>query len=306
MSRFIQGELEFFHRCPYVPASVGTLKQSFDEWLAKGMYRPEWTFVAMSGDEVVGRIAFWGPPDSEHPFHLDYFDFDTVETGAALLRHAYGTVVTGDYRAPVGPRPTYELFLRDGWDQAPGAEDELRVRREAAEKGGLTFLRERLNLKWLPEYGLPERSTRLTFTPADDDELLLELLSRIVVGSLDVSDQQELLTKPPRLVAGQTLEEVASMPGGRSRWRLGHHEGEPVGVVMGTRNPGSATIGYIGVDPAHRGNGYAFDLLAEAMHLFAEEGEPQIGDATDLGNTPMAAVFDRAGYRVTGRIMVFI
>jgi hypothetical protein len=55
--------------------------------------------------------------------------------------------------------------------------------------------------------------------------------------------------------------------------------------------------------PEHRGHRYSDDLLAEITHVLAEliqRGEAK-GDRiradTDLTNKPMAAAFERAGYR---------
>ena len=60
-------------------------------------------------------------------------------------------------------------------------------------------------------------------------------------------------------------------------------------------------IAYIGVVPAHRGHGYIDDLLAEGTRLLVEQGVPRIRAATDVGNTPMAAAFARAGYVIFER-----
>ncbi|MFD1940288.1 GNAT family N-acetyltransferase [Nonomuraea mangrovi] len=307
--RALADEREFplFDRITTLPTSgVGERSRTFADLAADGDYRPAWVWIALRGDEIVGRASFWGPPDAEHPWALDFFDFDTVETGAALLEAAYAALVTPGYHSPIGRRPEYNLFLPADWRERPDAKADADARIKAAETAGLDFHVERLNLRWEREYGLPPRSTRLTFSPVTDDQILLGLLAEIVTGSLDAWDRRELHTRTPRDVAAETVAMVADMPGGRHRWRLGHDaSGELVGVVMPTRNPRSATIGYIGVDRRHRGHGYAYDLLAEAMHIFAEEGEPSISDSTDVGNAPMAAVFDRIGYRVVGRRMLF-
>lgn len=287
-----------------LPANgVGVRMRTFKDLAADGDYRPEWVWIAQRGDEVAARASFWGRPESEHPMSLDYFDFDTVENGVALLNAAYAALVGPGYTHPMGyGRPEYNLFLPAEWKGLPEAD----ARIEAALKAGLEFSVERLNLRWEPEYGLPPRSTRLTFTEVTDDAVLAGLLEQILDGSLDAWDQSELRTKDLRTVAALTIEQVAGMPGGRDRWRLAYDAGgELVGMVMPTHNGSSATIGYIGVGRAHRGHGYAYDLLAEAMHIFADEGQPFITDNTDVGNFPMAAIFDRIGYKVTGKRMIF-
>ncbi|MGW4472429.1 GNAT family N-acetyltransferase [Nonomuraea sp. NPDC004354] len=307
--RALTDEREFplFDRVTRLPDSgVGRRSRTFAELAADGEYRPAWVWIAQRGDEVVARAAFWGPADAEHPWALDFFDFDTVETGAALLRAAYAALVPPGYHSPLGRRPEYHLFLPADWRERPDARADADARAKAAELAGLDFHVERLNLTWKREDGLPSRPARLTFSPVTDDEVLLDLLANVLIGSLDAWDSRELLTRTPREVAAETMTLLADMPGGRGRWRLAHDaSGALVGMVMPTRNAKSATVGYIGVDHRHRGNGYAFDLLAEAMHLFAEEGETEINDNTDAGNAPMAAVFERAGYRVSGRRMLF-
>jgi ribosomal protein S18 acetylase RimI-like enzyme len=302
------GESDLFHRYGALPASgVGARALSFE----KLDYRPEWVWVALRGDEVVARAGFWGPPGSRHPFSLDWFDPgsgpDRIEVGAELLRAAYAALVTPGYTAPSGARPDYHLFLPSDWRESPDAFADASDRIAAAEKAGLRQSVERLNLRWIPEYGLPPRSTRLTFTPVLDEETMVDLLARIAEGSLDHWDQRNLAEKGARETALETVAEVAAMPGGRDRWRLARDaSGALVGIVMPTRNSRTATIGYVGVDPAHRGHGYADDLATEALHIFIAEGEPEVNDNTDVGNAPMAASFARIGYRITGRRLILV
>jgi RimJ/RimL family protein N-acetyltransferase len=52
----------------------------------------------------------------------------------------------------------------------------------------------------------------------------------------------------------------------------------------------------LAVPPARRGNGYVDDVLAEGTRVLAAKGVPRIRASTDLGNTPMANAFRRAGY----------
>ncbi|MEV7908215.1 GNAT family N-acetyltransferase, partial [Streptomyces anulatus] len=135
----------------------------------------------------------------------------------------------------------------------------------------------------------------------------LDLLARITEGSLDAWDRRTRAEKGAREAAKGTLTGLAGLAGGRARWRLARDaSGDLVGIVMPTRNDSSATVGYVGVDPAHRGHGYADDLVTEALHIFTAEGEPQVNDNTDVGNAPMAASFARLGYRVTGRRLILI
>jgi hypothetical protein len=51
------------------------------------------------------------------------------------------------------------------------------------------------------------------------------------------------------------------------------------------------------VVPELRGHGYVDDLLTEISHLLAAAGARWIQADTDLANRPMAAAFERSGYR---------
>ncbi|MEV7005826.1 GNAT family N-acetyltransferase [Streptosporangium sp. NPDC051022] len=301
-------EFELFHRYGPLPASgVGARHLPFDEL----DYRPGWVWVALRGDDVVARAGFWGPRGSERPMSLDWFDPglgpDRIEVGAALLRAAYAALSAPGHATRAGERPDYHLFLPADWRERPDAFADATDRIRAAEEAGLHRSVERLNLRWTPEYGLPPRQGRLTFTRAVDDESVIDLLARITEGSLDAWDRRLLAEKGARETARETLSVIAGMAGGRDRWRLARDaSGEPVGIVMPTRNDEFATIGYVGVVPAHRGHGYADDLVTEALHIFTAEGELEVRDNTDVGNTPMEASFARIGYRVTGRRMILI
>lgn len=48
--------------------------------------------------------------------------------------------------------------------------------------------------------------------------------------------------------------------------------------------------------PAHRGNGYIDEILAEGARILSAQDVPRIRAATDLGNTPMVNAFQCVGY----------
>ena len=274
-------ELDLFNRYPTPPTSgVGARGRSFDEFVAAGDYRPEWTWVALRGGEVVARAAFWAPPGFAHPFSLDWFDPgagpDRVEVGAALLRAAYSRVATADYVAPPHPeggRPDYHLFLPADWRERPDARADALDRISAAEQAGLGWSSERLNLRWTPADGLPARSTRLRFGPATDDDLVTEVLARIFRDTLDVDVRADVDRHGVRRAAELTLAEVSGMPGGRGWWRLAYHATASWSVSCSRpATPARRRSATSGV-PEHRGHRYADDLVAEALHRFTEAGE---------------------------------
>lgn len=293
---------------------VGRRSATYDHELARGHYRPEWTWIAEEPDgRVVARAAFFAPPDAAHPWTLDALDHVAspagIGVGTALLHAAYGALVGDDWHVdhdPHATRPDYHLFLPADWREDPADCAEADARGDAAVAFGLVRSHERVNLRWTPDDGLPPRTTRLTFDPADDDTEVLAVLTACAEGSLDHEDQQAIAQGGPAQAARDTLDAIASFPGGRDRWRIARAaDGTVVGIVMGTRNPNAATIGYLGVVPTQRGRGYAADLVAEALHVFAEHDDGVVTDATDAPNTPMQAALVTNGYQVTGRRIVF-
>ncbi|MFD9591759.1 hypothetical protein ACFWA9_03245 [Kitasatospora sp. NPDC059973] len=65
--------------------------------------------------------------------------------------------------------------------------------------------------------------------------------------------------------------------------------------------------GYPGVLPAHRGHGYATDILAEITRLVATDTTPapaHIRADTDLTNTPMSTALTRLHYHNTTRRLI--
>ncbi len=80
---------------------------------------------------------------------------------------------------------------------------------------------------------------------------------------------------------------------------------EFVGVIVPARNYTNPTIGYVGVVPEQRGQGYINDLLAEmAWRLSSLAPGEEVGADTDFSNFPMARAFTRAGFQTTAEHLV--
>ena len=284
--------------------------RSFLAVAGEGHYRPEWTWVAERADgRVVARAAWWGAPDAERPLALDWFDLapgpseERVAVGTALLRAAHDHV-----RADGGGLVEYHQFLPADWHDRADVRTEAEARFAAAAAAGLRFFVERLRLEWrrAGPGGVPSGSGRLRFVPApaSDDEMLA-LFARVGEGTLDAYTRRDLERDGPEAAARELLDGMLWMPAPRDWWRLATlPSGEPVGMVLPSRNYQSAVIGFVGVLPEHRGRGYAADLLAEGTAVLAAQGEDRIVADTDTGNVPMHAAFERAGYEVTARRVV--
>ncbi|WP_418959705.1 GNAT family N-acetyltransferase [Streptomyces tritici] len=280
--------------------------------LESGRRRPEWMWVALRGERLVGRIAWWTKARGEDPMFLDFFDVDPSlpeqearDVGLRLLETATAAVV------PAGAaRPEYGRFLPPDWREDAEVRGYLETLFAVLEKSGARQLVERLRLEWRPGTPVPEPSGRLVFRPVRDREDLVALMTPVMEGTLDAHGQAELASG---LTARQAAEqhydgEFAHYTTPREWWRIAElpGTGEPVGFVIPARNNYHPIIAYIGVLPAHRGKGYIDEVLREGTAVLAAQDVPRIRAATDVGNVPMARAFARAGYTAFERAVDFV
>jgi RimJ/RimL family protein N-acetyltransferase len=284
--------------------SVNTVTpERYHAYVAEGYYKHEWNWVLEEDGKIEALAIWWGVPGETHPYSVDglYFvgDGDPVPAWTALIRH-----VVDARPADVEP-PEYHIFLDSDWENDPVVVAAMEPRAAAAAAAGLTAITDRLRYEWKSSYGLPPRSARLRFEPADD-EAFVDVFMRVSKGSLDAATAREVARAGAEGAAREELAVYKAMPGDRSWWRLAYDgDGELVGFAMPSANAGGPVVGYLGVVPEHRGHGYSDDLLAEITHLLAETGAEQIRADTDFGNVPMAKSFERLGYRVFAVRRVF-
>jgi hypothetical protein len=252
-----------------------------------GEYRPDWTWVALRDGVVVARAALWAGPTDTEPLVLDWFDLAPGEHAAAvaLLRAM--------------PRHEYELVLPPGWREEAPVREAAEARIAAAREAGYRPLVERFRYLWTTGHGVPADPGRLRFVPEPDDDAVLEVLRQVQHGTLDAHARRALERGGVEQAAREDLEHLRWLRSPRSWWRVGR---TPGGDVVGLHVPGLIPAGpaaaFVGVVPGQRGHGYAYDLLVDCTRLLVAEGARTIAASTDLGNTPMAATFARAGYPV--------
>ncbi|WP_460763487.1 GNAT family N-acetyltransferase [Nocardiopsis oceani] len=294
-----RAELGLFNRLPY------GLNHEIAEDLDAGRRRPEWLWVALCGDRLLARAAWWGSPESTTPFLLDILDIDDgsgggtaeaslrVHTAERLLRTAMASVLTPGTRPP-----DHNRYVPRDWRTDPATERAVLERREALERTGARLFVERLRLEWRPGTPVPPPSGRLLFRRVRDDEEILGLMTRALAGTLDAHNRANLAHSTARQEAERHFgDELAQYTSPRDWWRVATMpDGTPVGFVTPGHNHYNPVIGYLAVLPEHRGNGYIDDILAEGTRVLAGLDMPRVRAATDLGNTPMAAAFQRAGY----------
>jgi RimJ/RimL family protein N-acetyltransferase len=287
-------ELELFNSIPY------TLNDEIADDLEHGRRRLDWMWVALRGDRLVGRIAWWSTADAAGPEQLDVFDVDDSlpadearSVGASLLEAA-GAHVLADVDTP----PEYARYLAAAWREDPVMRRGTELRMALLEETGAHFLVERLRLEWRPGTPIAAPDLRLSFRPFASDDEFLDITTTVLAGTLDAHSQVDLETMTPREAAVAQFEsEFSQYTSPREWWRVAVDERRRVvGFVVPARNSYHAIIAYVGVLPEHRGNGYIDGILAEGTRVLEESGVQRIRASTDVGNVPMAAAFARAGY----------
>ncbi|WP_405016017.1 dihydrofolate reductase family protein [Kitasatospora sp. NBC_00070] len=276
------------------------------EELGEGMYRPEWTWIAEQDGRVVARALWWGQATSEHPVALDCLYVDpSVPDRAAVAAE----LVTAGLRAfaeqGADKLPLYNVTLPTGWREDPAVVAALTWRQQAARAAGLTDEVERLRLEWTPDDGLPTAGGRLTFSEGTDEEFL-DVFRRIAVGSLDGETRRNLALMGPEATAQEEVDFYLGCPGERSWWRLARTpDGQVAGLALPSATPYNRNVGYLGVVPELRGQGYVDEVLAEITRVQVAAGAELITATTDTDNAPMAAAFARAGYRTAQTRMIY-
>lgn len=269
--------------------------------LAEGMYRREWTWLAEDGDRVVGRALWWGPRDSSHPVALDCLDVDPGAGDRTAIAAQLIESALAEYSEPV----QYIVKVAGGWRDTPAIASAVEWRRSAAKAGGLTREVERLQFEWTPADGIRADTGVLSFADAADDAFLAAF-QRIAEGSLDAQTRSNLATQGAESTARKAMDFYIAAPGERDWWRLAYTPaGEVAGMAIPSATPYGMNVGYLGVVPEFRGLGFVDEILDEITRIHAANGEQRITATTDMGNAPMAAAFQRAGYRNTEIRLIF-
>lgn len=292
----VEADLDNVLACT-VTESVGQVgPDRYRAKLADRQYRPEWTWLAESSGRILARAVWWGQPDHDHPGALDCLYVhpsveDRVGFAADLLTAAQRTF--GD-----GEAPAYHLNLPNGWRNDPVVSAEVAWRQAAAAKAGLVDVLERLRFEWTPDVGLPRSNGRLVFSAEPDDDRFVEVLRRVAEDSLDVTTRRSVAAMGADTQARDDVAFYRGMLGERSWWRLAHtSDGRLAGFAMPNRNVHGPVVGYLGIVPEMRGQGYIDDVLAEIVRIHTAAGAQRIIATTDTANRPMAAAFERAGFR---------
>lgn len=269
-------------------------------------YRLEWSWLHEADGKLLARALWWGPPDARHPISLDCVWVDkNVSDPVSLISELIDVAHRTFQDAGLEHLPDMNITVPTDWNDNPEAVVALTWRTAAVEATGLTERIERLSYAWTTGASLPPRSSRVTFTSADDQGFL-DVFQVVAQGSLDLLTIQTLADMGPQAQAADDLEFYLSLPGNRDSWRIAFDAtGHRIGFIIPSRSAYDASVSYLGVEPDYRGQGYVNDFLAEITHTHVAAGATKITGTTDTTNAPMAAAFLRGGYHITeARIVI--
>ncbi len=278
------------------PEHAGSVREYLDQMLAKGAMRVEWCFVAEEVGRLLGRVACWTLPAIGMPLALVLLDApwqgDYLGVGTDLLEHSVGVV-----RALGGSKIEHVLDAPPQWPQWQYFPDQ---RHHMLAQFGFAIERETRRFEWPADGAALATSQRLTFRslPEVGEDAFVQAIERVSASSFDQRTQSDRAQLGPQHEAHNTFADLQGMEYDPAWWQLAFaSDGELAGLVMPTRAPAAATIGYIGVVPEQRGRGYIDDLLAQGTATLRAAGATTIRADTDVANFPMANAFLRAGYQ---------
>lgn len=277
---------------------VGEIRQYVDGLLANGAIRTDWCYFAERDGHPIGRGAFYTLPNCDHPSALVLLDLPwqseaASDVGTALLQEMLSIACSlgADQLEYVIDTPVQ----RPQWQVHPDRRASL------VEQHGFRMIRKTVRFEL-------ERGEARHQLSADHDvqfrsmtdvgeNAFIDTIRRVSAASLDqqIRAQREKLGKEDD--AREHFKDLTTLEYDPTWWEVAYTpDDDLVGVTVPIENPTSAAIGYIGVVPEMRGQGYVDTLLARGTATLVESGAERIIADTDVGNIPMANAFRRAGY----------
>jgi RimJ/RimL family protein N-acetyltransferase len=301
-------------------AASSLTAQRYRAYLDGGQYSHDRTWIAVdrgredADDEVLAVAVWWADPKATGSGALDAVYVheslsargeERVTLAAGLLSAAH-RAFADEYGQTEPPR--FHVFVPADWRDRPDVGEVLTWRQAAVERAGLGTLLERLRFEWTLAHRLAAPTRNLEFRAEPDDEVFVDLFTRVLNGSLDTTSTREAAQVGAEQQARRDVAFLRDqMLGERRWWRVAvNRDGDTVGFAVPSRNPVCPVVGYLGVLPEHRGHGHVRDILVEITRiLVVEAGATTIRADTDLVNEPMAAAFLHVGYRNRARRLVF-
>ncbi len=271
--------------------------------------RDLWMFLLERNGQVVGRAGFFSEPTHPLDFASDLPDRELNLFDLALPWDQDGWLDAG-VELLTAAQARVDAPGCEYWDARVNAEfhDRPEQRRRLMEAAGMALFQEKHGFHW-DDPGRPVVvPDRLRFRSIVEigEERYRTTLGRVGRGTLDRNDRWY------HAKAGEAnwaaVFTAAMDDGDADMWLHGElADGTPVGFVamadFKVPDPTpwdvepSATVGFIGVVPEQRGNGYIDDLLLAGTAAAQRKGYKAVLSDVDVLNRPMAAAMQRCGHR---------
>ena len=270
--------------------------------LEKKCTRPEWCFVAEDLDRgpdavgPLGNIVMWSMPGADVPSDFVLFEapWDDPEHTVArdLLDHAF------EFAKSLGA--TGISHMLDLPAQAPQFQTHAEQRQRVYAEAGMSLARDGHRFSWTAgESPMPRQDERLTWRTYAElgDGPFVDLCERILSDTKDSLFQADIAKLGLRGAAELLWEDSKGFEYEPEWYEIGYDDTGAAAVAsLPARNAMFAVIGFVGVDPAHRGKGYAASVVARGTKLLAESGATEIRGDCDAANVGMYKGFLKSGY----------
>ena len=278
---------------------VDTIHSYLRRLLEQGSSYYDWCFVVEEGIQPLGRIAYWTSSPDGTPSDVILLDVPWTENFLSIgtqLLHETAQIMRQHGATDLGhvldlpPRPPQ-------WQHGPEQRHTLLTH------VGFIVIRETRRFAWRAGTLVPHGPHHLVFRPLPDigEAVFLDVLEQVMSAALDQRTEADRIEYGTAQAAEELFAICAAIGYDPQWWQVAYTPtGDLIGIIMPTGAAAWATIGYIGVIPVQRGQGYIDDLLAQATRILATLQAARIEADTDVGNTPMVNAFQRLGWMEFG------
>lgn len=289
-------QLETFLQLAVPSEHVEDVRRYVENMLARDSMRLDWCFLVEDAGSLIGTVAFWKLPSQHVPASLVLLSLPWEREDVYTLGEQLFALLLPQMRS-LGAK-MIDLVIDEPacspqWQYAPERRKELFQR--------LSFRLDRVTMRFERSAGaLPLVPDRLVFRSLDEvgEAVFIDAIEQASAHTFDRYIQQERELLGAKEQARKFFEDMQSMEYKPQWWKVAYvPDGTLAGFVLPALAPAFGTIAYIGVLPAHRGQGYGYDLLVQGTQTLIDAGAHVLRADTDIKNEPMARTFRRVGYR---------
>lgn len=292
------GEFPRFLSIGTSPEHLEDIKKYVNELLESGCTRLEWCYVLENKGNFLGRFIFWSLPKLDKPLDIVLLDLDWssekyLELGILFLEKI--KIIAKDFYI------TNLGYVLDSPSQYPQWQEHFDKRIKLLETSGFKISRKTKRFIYSSNASFDnfnyERFIIRSLEDVDDNEYIKAILE-VSKSTLDERINFDINSMGAFAQAKENFKYLKNMDYKPSWWKLIYDKTDNslIGLVMPTIAPSFGTIGYIGVVPEKRGNGYVDVLLSLGTKILLDNGVAIIKTDTDINNLPMANAFIKAGY----------